>query len=392
MIRRLHVRNFKSMRDLTLDLGGRTILVGPNMAGKSNILSVFRFLGWMVQPSSGAGGLEGAVTAAGGVPQLAWRGGESTVISIRLEGDFAGIQQDPTQHLWEYSIEIRGNPRGLAVVQDERLVFEGPSGRVMLIERDPATGDRVLRDLTGAQVARVQDAWRSGLEYEIPGWIGAALRGYFLSWHFYALTPDRMRLFNPTAAVGALQENGDNLSAWLMTLHSKYGEAFERLQRAASDVLPHLVGLYPFPTAQGQVFLASRERGLKSDVPVWQMSNGELCFIALLSLLFAPRELAAPLYCVEEPENHLHPRLLETLMDLLRQRQEELGPGQAAQILATTHSPTLVDQADVSELVIVDRRDGQTVCRRPEDKAQLRELLNEAGLGELYFSGALGSA
>lgn len=98
------------------------------------------------------------------------------------------------------------------------------------------------------------------------------------------------------------------------------------------------------------------------------------------------------MYCVEEPENHLHPRLLETLMELVRQQQQELGPGGAAQIVATTHSPTIVDKTDLSELIIVDKRDGATVCRRPDDKVQLRELLEEAGLGELYFSGALGSA
>lgn len=392
MIRHLHVKNFKSLRDLKLLLGQRNVFVGPNMAGKSNILFIFRFLSWMVQPRAGLGGLQGAMNALGGFPQVAWRGGDSNVISISLDGDFAGDNSETTR--WEYRIEILGNRQqpGFALVQDESLVLGGPKGPIVLIERDPKSGDRILRAHDGAQISSVQDATRSALEFEIPDWLGSALRGFFLSWRFYAIRPERMRNPNTSAAVQFLSEDGENLSAWLMTLFSKYRDIFDKLQGAARDVLPHLIGLYPFPTAQGQVFLASREKALKSDVPVWQMSDGELCFIALLSLVFAPRELAAPLYLVEEPESHLHPRLLETLMELLRQVQQELGPGEAAQVIASTHSPTLVDKTDVSELHIVDRRDGETICRRPEDKAHLRELLDEAGLGELYFSGALGSA
>ena len=44
MITRLQVRNFKSLRDIDLAFGPLSVLVGPNMSGKSNIRDVFRFL------------------------------------------------------------------------------------------------------------------------------------------------------------------------------------------------------------------------------------------------------------------------------------------------------------------------------------------------------------
>jgi len=44
MITRLQVRNFKSLRDIDLELGPLNVLVGPNMSGKSNILDALRFL------------------------------------------------------------------------------------------------------------------------------------------------------------------------------------------------------------------------------------------------------------------------------------------------------------------------------------------------------------
>jgi predicted ATPase len=115
------------------------------------------------------------------------------------------------------------------------------------------------------------------------------------------------------------------------------------------------------------VYLSSTEKPpLKRPVPLARMSDGELTFLALLSLIFAPEDLGTPLYCIEEPESHLHPHMLETLVEIQRQRQDELGPN-AAQIIATTHSPQLVDKMRIDDLIIVEKMDGQTKFSRPSD-------------------------
>ncbi len=44
MLRRLKVKNYKSLRNLDLRLGRLNVLVGPNAAGKSNILDCLAFL------------------------------------------------------------------------------------------------------------------------------------------------------------------------------------------------------------------------------------------------------------------------------------------------------------------------------------------------------------
>ena len=200
-----------------------------------------------------------------------------------------------------------------------------------------------------------------------------------------------MRIFNQSVATEFLQEHGGNLGSWLMTLQTKHGPSFERIVRVAKDAFPGLERLFTVPTQQGQVFLASQEKYLKRPVPVFGMSDGELAFIALLSLIFSPPELGAPLYCVEEPENHLHPRLLTTLVEVLKQVQGEFSPEERAQIVITTHSPYLIDKFSLDELIVLEKREGETVPIRPSDKVHLRDLLEkeEIGLGDLYYSGAL---
>ena len=391
MITRVHVTNFKTLRDIELTLGRRNVLVGPNMSGKSNFISVLRFLQRMVLPAPGVHGLTNAITSMGGFEELAWRGGTSNLITFHLAGDVQGAV--PGEGLWEYRLDILGGRGGQVLVQSEILRIKFATGWIDLIGKDAASGRRVLRNEQGAQISLI-DADRSALEYEVPDWPGNALRMRLASTRFYQLVPQAIKQVNQASAPGALDEHGSNFSSWLMLLQTRYGdEVFGKINSVARDVLPELTDLRTWPTGQATVFLAAVEKSLRTPVPLWHMSDGEVCFIALLSLLLCPEELGAPLYCVEEPENYLHPRLIATLAQLDKQRQEELGAG-AAQAIVSTHSLHLVDQAKLEDLIVFERQAGATVCTRPAEREHLRELLRreDVGLGELYYSGALGSA
>jgi predicted ATPase len=203
-----------------------------------------------------------------------------------------------------------------------------------------------------------------------------------------------MRGANQSAAAPFLLEHGENFSSWLMTLQTRHDDEFERIARVARDLFPELEKLFTQPTQQGNVFAATREKYLKRTTSINQMSDGELVFIALLSLIYSPPELASPLLLIEEAENHLHLRLLVTFVELLRQVQQEFPPARCPQVIMTTHSPHLVDQFNLDELIVLEKREGATAVARPGDKEHLRKLLEEeeTGLGSLYYSGALGGA
>jgi predicted ATPase len=202
-----------------------------------------------------------------------------------------------------------------------------------------------------------------------------------------------MRNPNQTSAAKFLQEHGENLSQWLSNLQLEhYNDSFARVQQVLLDTLPQVIGLFNSPTQQSTVALGSREKFLNRPVTLSQMSAGELAFIALLSLIYAPPDRAGTLYCIEEIENYLHPKLIDTLLEVLRQAQEEWGRKRpATQVVMTTHSPRVVDKTKLEEIVFVERKEGATLCSRPSGKPQLRKLINdeEVGLGDLVYSGAL---
>lgn len=381
MLRSVRIQNFKSFQDATIKLGQRNFLIGPNMAGKSNVFEVFRLLRRLFFPEGGVYGLANAFT--GGFTEYTWKGGSSRLIVITLEGTEADLGD------WTYEISVAGDDRGFSAIQDERLSLSVQGRSHELIAK--RNGSRTLLSRDGREVMQNIDASRAALEWEPPGWDGAFLRRSVVSWRFHRLIPHLMRKPNPAAAPPFLTETGDNLSSWLMHLQTKYSFEFSKVQQVCRDVLPGLVSLFTSPTQQSTVSVASKEQHLKRPVSLWEMSDGELAFVALLSLIFSPRELGAALYCIEEPENYLHPRLIETLMLLLQQVRDDPEASGSAQVIATTHSPQLVDRLSLDELIVVQKRDGATTVTYPRDKAHLRELLKneELGLGDLFYSGAL---
>lgn len=391
MLTKIRVKNFKSLKDITLDLGQRNVLVGPNMAGKSNVIDLLKFVHDMTFPSQpGTWALSSAVFSRGGFDEILWKGGNVEVILIGLSGrDFL----DGKDWFWDYEVTIQGGSPGGTF----RIISE------LLHARDSEHGtDRPLTkidgfnrhfcNVDGRDMGATSDPSRSMIEFDIPGWHGNLLRSAIASWRFYELVPSLMRNPNPTAQTLFLDKYGQNLSQWLLFLQSRYGDHFARVQTVLRDTLPQVIGLFTLPTQQSTVVLGSHEKYLNRPVMLSQMSAGELAFIAYLSLIFSPPELTGTLYCVEDLESYLHPRLIETLLEVLRQSQEEWErKNQAAQIVMTTHSPLVVDKTSLDEIIFVEKREGATVCSRPGSKSHLKKLLQDEkiGLGDLVYSGAL---
>ena len=377
MIKKIHIKNYKSLKDIDLELGRRNMLVGPNMSGKSNLLDSFKFLTNICDS-----GVSKAFLVRGGFSEVVWKGEDAGPLSFFL------VIEHEAEKSYEYEISIIGSiTTGSFSVEREKLIVKTPKGVFTLI--DLRNGQGKIMHIDGSSAFQSLGASASTLEVSVPGWEGMMVKNYISSWRFYRLLPALMKQPNAAVSQQFLMENGDNFSSWFMTLQTNYPDEFRRIKQVAKDVFPGLEEVLTPPTQFATTYMVSREKHLKRDVSIWHMSDGEIVFLGWLSLIFSP--FGSPLFCIEELENHLHPRLLETLVEVQNQRQRELGP-HAAQIIATTHSPYLVDKTDIDDLIVVEKSNGATKCTRPASKAHLKELLEreELGLGELWYSGALG--
>ncbi len=387
MITRLQVRNFKSLREIDIPLSSLNVLVGPNMSGKSNILDVFSFLSNLFFPQAGTQGVSYAFAQRGGVNEVLWKGGDETLISIALTGTDPGDGDAK----YTYELELLAGTGGFVTIHKEALRFSRQNQEHDLIV--PGQGTLSLKNIDGKDLGG-RGFGDSALQYATPDWDGYRFYQWVRLWRFYHLVPPVMKQPSLVSLGQVLMPTGDNLSAWLMWLQAHSPEALVRVNEVLRDLFPDIIQVNIIPTSDGRAHLATREKGLKRPSNVWQASDGFLATTALLSLIYVPAELSGTLFCIEEPENHLHPRILETLVALLRQVRQEVvaAKGSPTQILITTQSPYLVDQFSIDEIIWMEKKNGETKAYRPADKKHLRELIEdkELGLGQLMYTGALG--
>jgi len=384
VIKRLQVKNYKSLKHLDIELGKRNILVGPNMSGKSNFIDCLKFMTHMC-----ISGVTQAFLSRGGFPEVIWKGGDAESIYFRLIIE-QELNKNASPKTFEYEISIVGSQTGLISIEREHLVVKKGNQVSTLINLRNGKGEITHAD--GRIAFTPEDPTRSALEFSVPGWEGMELKYPISLWRYYNLSPAVFRQANAAVSQQYLMQTGENFSSWFMTLQTSYPDEFNLIRQVAKDSLQGLEEILIPPTQFATTYMTTREKYLKRPVTIWHMSDGELIFLAWLSLIFAPAPFGAPLFCVEELENHLHPRLLEILVEVVNQRQREPDP-KAAQIVVTTHSPYLVDRVNIEDLIIFERSDGATKYTKPSSKSHLKELLErkELGLGELWYSGALGN-
>ena len=118
-------------------------------------------------------------------------------------------------------------------------------------------------------------------------------------------------------------------------------------------------------------------------VPATRLSDGTLRYLCLLAILCHPKP--PPLVCIEEPELGLHPDILPTVAELLKEASER------CQLIVTTHSDVLVNcMHDEPESVLVAEKDDNGTRLKRLKADELKPWLEKYRLGELWMSGDLG--
>jgi len=121
-------------------------------------------------------------------------------------------------------------------------------------------------------------------------------------------------------------------------------------------------------------------------VPFQSASDGTLKWLTLAcKLAQSPR-----FFSIEEPENFLHPQMQSFFVQMLR----EIGSDEAGGlsfVLLSTHSETIINNCDPSELVLFEFNDQRTSCRRIQNMDRLVEQMNKSGfgLGHFYVANAV---
>jgi hypothetical protein len=317
---RLELRNWRNFRQAEFDLARRAFLVGPNAAGKSNLLDAIRFLHDIVAVG---GGFEDAVTRRGGVSSLrclAARQNPDIALTIHL-GTQVG---KPT---WQYELSFSQTSQRNPVLKRER-VLQGNEIRLdrpdVADEEDPARLSQ-----TFLEQVNVNREFRE---------IADVLR----SVRYLHIVPQLIR--EPERSVGKKNDpfGGDFLEQIAETPERRQRSRLRRILAALRVAVPQLQELEMFQDVRGIHHLRGRYEHWRPH-GAWQsesdFSDGTL---RLLGLLWAVLDGTGPLL-LEEPELSLHPGVVRYIPSMLSRMQSRTG----RQIVVSTQSMDLLQDPGI---------------------------------------------
>jgi hypothetical protein len=198
------------------------------------------------------------------------------------------------------------------------------------------------------------------------------------------LNSQLIRQANPPGQRVGFRPDGSNL-AWVVE-ELKRGEPkrFSDWLEHVQSALPDLKEIRTVERPEDKHrYLVLRYQSV-GDVPSWMASDGTLRLLALTLLAYLPSFRGV--YLIEEPENGVHPRAIETMFESLRSVYE-------AQVLVATHSPVILSMVDPeSVLCFAKTPEGATDIVRGNEHPRLRDWQCETDLGSLYAAGVLDQA
>ena len=412
------VRNFKVLRDVTLgrlwnqpegqSLTGLTAVIGKNGVGKSALFDAFGFLANALNS-----GVEVACDARG-------RGGFER---IRSQGETGPVEfevyykEDGQAQPITYEVAIEVDEFGRPYVLREQL-RQGRQGMnyarplVLLILNDGTgwawTGEEegfaidvskgqldiealsrlvTVEESGEKEVIELADRRRLGIAA-----LGAlkqhprisAFRRFIEGWYLSYSTPDAARCLPLAGPQPRLNIHGDNLGNVVQFMEREHPQRFEGILKGIAEKIPGIDRIDTEETSDGRLLLRLNDSGFVDPFYAQQMSDRTLKVFSYLLLLEDPNP--PPFLCIEEPENGLYHKLLETLVDEFREHAS--GPGGGSQVFVTTHQPYLVDALNPEEVWILEKgADCFSTIRRASDDPLVKNLVEEGlPLGGLWYS------
>ena len=412
------IKNFGSLKDVTLGklwnqqkskpLTPLTAVIGKNGVGKSTIFDAFGFLSDCLKF-----GVEEACDKQG-------RGGYERLFSKGQEGQIEFeiyYKEDGNARPITYEVSFDVDNTGRPFVSKERLrqrrkgqkngrpfsflILDDGKGVVWKGEQEGKQVDDAFdianfieslqrnsnEESKETEVVELTDKRRLGIAT-----LGSltqhprisAFRQFIEGWYLSYFTPDAARSLPLAGPQKHLNIHGDNLGNVVQYIEREYTKKFQGILNKIAKKIPGIEKISTEKTNDGRLLLKFNDKGFKDPFFAQQMSDGTLKVFAYMLLLEDPNP--PPFLCIEEPENGLYHKLLESLAGEFREHASNRKDG--SQVFVTTHQPYFVDALEPDEVWILEKKeDGFSYIRRASENELIKNLVNEGlPLGSLWYS------
>ncbi len=404
-IKKIKIKNFKSFKNLEIDLDNFNILIGANASGKSNFISIFNFIRDIVNH-----GLNDAISMQGGVDYFRNINiGNTENFSLEIISDYMDngtfetkngngpVEVNVIEVSYRFSIEFHkakfsiGEDRlflkydlikSKAKIGEGSLALLNDKGKLKTEIKLPGNVKMEKKDVFPF-VNLMDDLSPKGLLLETPFFqIPFGIAEIFKNISIYNFDPRQSKKAIPLTGKTELEEDGSNLAIALKNIIDNKNSR-NRFTNLIKDVLSFVDNLDVQKFADRSLLLRLKEVYSK-DKFLWApfLSDGTLNITALILALYFGEK---PLIIMEEPERNIHPHLISKIMEMMKEVSSR------KQIVVTTHNPELLKHIDLEDILFISRdKEGFSKITRPAESEQVKIFLNnEMGIDELYTQNLL---
>jgi predicted ATPase len=350
---KLTIKGFKSVNVLEdFELTNLNVLIGGNGAGKSNFIEFFRLLRAVIDDK-----LDEFIRKGGGISDFLFNGRK---VTSRLEFEMLFSK-------YGYRFSIAPSVKEQCTIAGEAFFCKGDSA-----------GWRQLGDSSDGTSLLVKEAQGDSIDskYSKPVFEAIISRQIY---HFHDTSSTAgMRHAEIVQDNKYLRPDGSNIAPYLMGLRKSDSRIYNEIIDAIRLVIPFFDDFDLDSETFGEkrkVNLSWRQKGSDYPMQPYHFSDGSIRFICLATALLQPEPPATII--IDEPELGLHPSAISILAELIQSASKR------TQLIVATQSPSLIDNFAVENVIVVNRKDGESTFERLNEK-DFDVWLESYSVGELW--------
>jgi predicted ATPase len=362
-LKNVMIRGYKSIAfdtPVELSLDAVNILLGANGAGKSNIISFFKMLSYMMSKSFAR-----YVEMAGAANSILHYGAKRTPF---LEGNLTFSNDENSKDTYHFKLTSAAPDRLIITEETVQWVRKGESKPYNVVLESnfresslSGNNDKVAKSIY---------------------WMLSCCKVY----QFHDSSSEGpLRQACPVETSDYLQAFGNNLPSFLLFLREHYMDSYNRIVSYVRDVVPQFQDFYLKPV--GNV-ISLRWTDCSATDYVFnahQFSDGSIRFIALATLLLQPEETMPNVIIIDEPELGLHPYAITQLAQMIKDAANH------SQVIVASQSKDLVDHFDIDNISVVEMNE-KDLCTTVKtlDKDEYKLWLEHYTVSELWDKNIIG--
>ena len=414
-LKSLNLVNYKSIESCNLEFNNKTIILGANASGKSNLISSLKFINYILMY-----GIDDAVSLMGGIDNLININSNNEFLeigfSISLDNDEWYRKFDktynstPTQMDYTFKLMKMKKNQFKVLYDNMKIVFAlYENSRRKEKETNYRAGEfsiefiRDGRKFTSSIVDNKTQFTEANLMkeeiYKLFSYIMKDSKKelmlnnvrfvlppiYFKNnelFKIYDFDPKLLKTPSQITSKRNLEEDGSNIGVVLETL-LKDRKDKSKLFNLLKSCLPNIQSVEIKKNIDKSVAYQIKETYFSKPLYSQFLSDGTVSMLALIiSLYFNEKD---NIIILEEPERNLHPRVIRKLVEMLNEVSND------KQVIITTHNAEIVRNSNLEDIICIKReKNGTTSIYKPNDNIRIKTFLqNELGLDDLFLDGIL---